>query len=145
MLRLTVLLLACLYAIFVIWGAPMPADTEVTRSAPMNSLSDLVATARLDPSVVPATPLEQIPEPAATVKPAAAPVPAITATDVRVVTGDRVNLRVAPSAQSAIVGGVSRGDPAEVVLDDGTSWVRIRTQEGLEAWIFGRFLSEGPT
>lgn len=146
MLRLTVLLLACLYAAFAIWGTPLPANVEVTRSAPMNSLPDLVAPSRLDPAVAQpvgsTVPSGQIPEPAAVVKPVA---PVSPAPETRVVTGDRVNLRSDASSRSAIVGSLSRGDTAEIMLDNGTSWVRIRTQAGLEAWIFARFLAEAPT
>jgi uncharacterized protein YgiM (DUF1202 family) len=60
------------------------------------------------------------------------------------VTGSRVNLRSGPSTNSAIVGGVSAGDRAEILSDPGASWVHIRTERGLEAWIYSRFLSETP-
>lgn len=161
MFRLTAVLLAGLYAAFVIWGGDAPvSDVPVTRAEAVPAAtpgpiprpprdtsagSDLTEQEAIEIALAAATQDVATAEPAVTPPaPTAAEAEAVEDTGLWYVTGTRVNLRSAPSSSAPIVGGVSIGDRAEVLSDPGASWVRIRTERGLEAWIFARFLSETP-
>ena len=164
MFRLTAVLLAGIYATLVIWGDRPQGDVAVTRAgttspaipvmgaavasddpAPeQDDLSDLTpreaVQAALKAGETQAAPAEPAAPPAVSGEAAAPEEQA----DLWHVTGTRVNLRSGPSTNAAVVGGISLGDRAQVLSDPGASWVRIRTEQGLEAWIYGRFLSETP-
>lgn len=57
------------------------------------------------------------------------------------VTGDSVNLREGPSTSNGVIGRVSLGQPAEVLSDTSGDWIRIRTADGTDGWIYGKYLS----
>ena len=162
MFRLTAVLLAGLYATMVIWGEAPDSDVAVTRADSMSpavaglgaapvaaqdrssgpdDLSALTEREAVEVALEAAgTPTEPVEAPAAA--PAASEEEPDA--DLWYVTGARVNLRSGPSSSAAIIGGVSLGDRAELLSDPEASWIRIRTERGLEAWIFGRYLSETP-
>ena len=161
MFRLTAVLLAGIYATMVIWGEPPEGDVAVTRAETISPAVPLLgaAVASSDPApkqddlsalsareaVQVALEATQAPEaPATPPAPRAAPDDEEEETDLWYVTGSRVSLRSGPSSNAAIVGGVSLGDRAEVLSDSDSSWIHIRTEQGLEAWIYGRYLSETP-
>lgn len=164
MFRLTAVLLAGLYVTYAVWGEPPETDVPVARAETLAqavpalaqepaaqaseapAITDLseqeavtVALAAAGAEVVPAETAAAPAEAAASETPAQA-----EESTLWYVTGTRVNLRSGPSSNSDVVGGVTVGDRAEVLSDPAASWVRIRTERGLEAWIFGRFLSETP-
>lgn len=165
MFRLTAVLLAGLYVTYAIWGKPPESDVSVARADTLQqavpalaqgsaaqtstpkappAAAELSAAEALDVALAAAT-TDVVPTEAAAAAATAdaAPTEAEDST-LWYVTGTRVNLRSGPSSNSSIVGGVTLGDRAEVLSDPAASWVRIRTERGLEAWIFGRFLSETP-
>jgi uncharacterized protein YgiM (DUF1202 family) len=158
MFRMTAALLLGLYAVFVIWGEPTPDDVAVARGETSPASAPVAVAAA--PSTSPETqaPLARISDrealrmalaagekTAARTMPATAEVPeAEGAPDLWYVTGSRVNLRAGPSSSTAIVGGVSLGDRAEILSDPAEPWTRIRTESGIEAWIFSRFIAETP-
>ena len=161
MLRLTALLVAALYATMVIWGGSPNRDVTVARAdSRPSTLPSLPPPPRpaTFPAREPRSELSGLSEQEALAMAMAAeaeplaPAPAPPVAEVRTeaepaaplwyVTGSRVNLRAGPSSDTAIVGGVSLGDRAEVLTDPTASWVRIRTERGIEAWIYSGFLSE---
>jgi uncharacterized protein YgiM (DUF1202 family) len=163
MFRLTAVLLAGLYATYAIWGQPPQSDVSVARSDTLSpTVPALVqggaaqASTAPDPADLSALSDEEALElalaateagpaqPEAQVQPPQAAEAGPDESPLWYVTGTRVNLRSGPSSSASVVGGVSLGDRAEILSDPADSWVRIRTQQGLEAWIFARFLSETP-
>ncbi len=159
MFRLTAVLLAGLYATMVIWGDPVDSEVSVTRAGASPAVP-VVASARTiapdrsareggraDVSAEEAVGMALAAGTQTTPKQAQGPerrAEAAPEIERWFVTGSRVNLRSGPSTSSAIVGGVSLGDRAEVLSDPSDSWTRIRTERGTEAWIYSRFLSETP-
>lgn len=63
-------------------------------------------------------------------------------TDIRQVTGNRVNMRAGPGTNYAVVAQLIRGDEAEVLIDDGTGWVQLRLQGGQTGWMADFLLSD---
>lgn len=121
-----------------------PPVVEITRADA--SLDDLpLAPARADPGAAPAEPLAPgaallalAPEMAAPLLPRPEAAAAVPAGDLRVVTGDDVNLREGPGTGFAVVGRMARGERAEVIeAVDG--WARVRLPSG-EGWMAERFL-----
>ena len=56
--------------------------------------------------------------------------------DLRVVTGDRVNMRAGPSTEFGVITQLVRGQEAEVLQDPGTGWVEIRVSgSGEVGWM----------
>ncbi|MDA0963193.1 MAG: SH3 domain-containing protein, partial [Proteobacteria bacterium] len=50
--------------------------------------------------------------------------------DMRMVTGNRVNMRSGPGTNFGVMGSLVRGDEVEVISDDGAGWVKLRTRDG---------------
>ena len=163
MFRLTAVLLACLYAAMSIWGDPPRDDVVVTRagsfspalaglgtaaSASADAKDGLVGLSEAEAVEMALAAGEKreeevlVEEVAATAEPE--PEPEQDEGRFVYVTGSGVNLRRGPTTNSAVIGSVSRGDRAEPLSDLSDAWVRIRTEQGVEAWIYGRFLSETP-
>lgn len=77
----------------------------------------------------------------ATVAPAATVAETAPATDIRYVSGSRVNLRSGPGTANAVVGQLVLGQSAEV-LAETDNWFQIQTPDGATSgWIFGKFLT----
>lgn len=61
--------------------------------------------------------------------------------DYRIVTGNRVNLRAGPGTSYGVVTKLLRGDDVEVLQDDGTGWVKLRSFDGNQiGWMSESFL-----
>ena len=60
----------------------------------------------------------------------------------RVVTGSRVNMRRGPGTDHDVVGSLLRGAEVEVLDENETGWVKLRTLEGSNiGWMSGKFLT----
>lgn len=67
--------------------------------------------------------------------------PAVT--DIRAVSGNRVNVRGGPSTGFDVVNSLVRGDEVEVLEEDGAGWVRMRPLDGgTEGWIADFLLTD---
>lgn len=136
------------------------AEAAVTR-ADTSELEDLPAATAPDPvTVIPPENIATLTEPApvaepvaeavdaavqeAAAEPAAAPAadPAPAAgTDLRVVTGDRVNLREGPGTDFGAIDQLASGTIAEVIETGADGWVRIEVQgTGVSGWMSSDFL-----
>ena len=57
-------------------------------------------------------------------------------TDVRTVNGNRVNVRGGPGTNFDVIGKLVRGDSVEILQDDGTGWVLMRSLDtGAQGWL----------
>lgn len=64
--------------------------------------------------------------------------------DLRIVAGNRVNLRQGPSTTELVLQTVSKGVSAEVIAMNDDGWAQIRlTETGETGWMAARLLSEG--
>ncbi|WP_224823976.1 SH3 domain-containing protein [Cognatishimia sp. MH4019] len=68
--------------------------------------------------------------------------PDFVGTDIRQVTGNRVNVRSGPGTGFEVVAQAIRGDEAEVIIDDGTGWVQLRLAGGQTGWMADFLLSD---
>lgn len=55
--------------------------------------------------------------------------------DIRRVTGARVNMRSGPGTRFGLLASLSRGDEVEVISDEGTGWIKMRTKDGRVGWM----------
>lgn len=62
--------------------------------------------------------------------------------DMRVVTGNRVNMRSGPGTRFGVMGSLVRGDEVEVISDDGIGWVKLRTEDGRVGWMADSLLGQ---
>lgn len=63
-------------------------------------------------------------------------------TDIRQVTGNRVNVRGGPGTDFDVVAQAVLGDEVEVIIDDGTGWVQLRFEGGQTGWMADFLLSD---
>ncbi|MEQ6249043.1 SH3 domain-containing protein [Sulfitobacter sp. HNIBRBA3233] len=64
--------------------------------------------------------------------------------DVRIVSGNRVNVRGGPSTDYGVVGKLARGDEVRVIEDNGNGWVRMESLDtGEEGWMADFLLTSG--
>ena len=64
--------------------------------------------------------------------------------DIRTVTGNTVNVRGGPGTKYGVVSKLNRGDAVEVLLDDGSGWVKMRPLDGgAEGWMADFLLNGG--
>ncbi|MEX3316571.1 SH3 domain-containing protein [Sulfitobacter sp. PS-8MA] len=64
--------------------------------------------------------------------------------DIRTVTGNRVNVRRGPGTNFGIVGKLGAGDAVKVIEDNGAGWVRLRALDSNEmGWMAEFLLSAG--
>lgn len=124
-------------------SAPAP-EPEVTRTSGMGtSLADV---SNLSIVSFPAQNTQPEPEKVAAVI-ASDPVPAAvviaaSSIDYRLVTGTRVNLRSGPGTGFDVVAKLLRGDKVEVLQDEDSGWVRLRTLRGSDVgWMSDTFLA----
>ncbi|MEM6304855.1 MAG: SH3 domain-containing protein [Pseudomonadota bacterium] len=69
---------------------------------------------------------------------------ASVAGDIRTVTGDRVNVRGGPGTDFGVVFRLLEGDAVEVLEDNGSGWVRMRSVSGGdEGWMADWLLTAG--
>lgn len=82
------------------------------------------------------------PQPVATDPVAEPALPPAPAPDYWYVTGNRVNLRAAPSTSASVIGQVTYGQETTVLEENAEGWFRIETaRDGTTGYIFGKFLS----
>ncbi|HCI07612.1 SH3 domain-containing protein [Ascidiaceihabitans sp.] len=63
--------------------------------------------------------------------------------DVRIVSGDRVNVRSGPSTDYEVVGRLTRGVEVEVLDDNGDGWIEMRSLDGVTfGWMADFLLSD---
>ena len=62
-------------------------------------------------------------------------------TDIRLITGNRVNMRSGPGTSYDVVAQAILGDEAEVIFDDGSGWVQLRLAGGQTGWMADFLLS----
>jgi hypothetical protein len=63
--------------------------------------------------------------------------------DVRIVSGDRVNVRSGPSTDYEVVGRLTRGVEVEVLDDNGGGWIEMRSLDGVTfGWMADFLLSD---
>ena len=73
---------------------------------------------------------------AATVQSASLQTEVASGTDIRTVSGNRVNVRGGPGTDFNIVGKLVRGDAVEIIEDNGNGWVLMRSVEtGAQGWL----------
>ena len=66
-----------------------------------------------------------------------------SAQDVRIVSGDRVNVRGGPSTDYEVVGRRTRGVEVEVLDDNGGGWIEMRSLDGVTfGWMADFLLSD---
>lgn len=64
--------------------------------------------------------------------------------DMRIVSGDWVNMRNGPSTNDAVLDTLPRGTKAEVITLNGDGWAQIRLRDnGQVGWMAARLLSDG--
>lgn len=153
MIRLTLLLLAGLFATLQIGGR----DNGQTRFGLIEAEKEaaLVASAKPAPVVKPqpqtSTVSDQTVQVAFTpttrvVAPVVQPVaqPSLEpAGDVRYVSGRSVNVRGGPSTQDDVVGKLVRGDAVRVVFVEDNGWARVRVEgDGVDGYMSLDFLTD---
>lgn len=80
-------------------------------------------------------------EPPATVEPVAVTIP--DPVDIRLVAGDRVNMRDGPSTGFDVLDTLPRGTEAEVITVNGDGWAQIRLiNSGKSGWMAERLLEQ---
>ncbi|MBM4338631.1 MAG: hypothetical protein FJ110_03715 [Deltaproteobacteria bacterium] len=111
---------------------PKKEETPLPQAAP-----DIPA----KPSPPPAQPtLAESPK----VTPSTQPSPSLTS-PIRTtkIAWDSVNLRGGPGTNYKVIGNVKKGTPLSVFEEKG-SWLRVRLQDGSEAWVIKAATSEAP-
>ena len=64
--------------------------------------------------------------------------------DIRAVSGDRVNLREGPGTNYSVIDQLVRGDKVEVLQDEGEGWVKLRpVGGGTIGWMASFLLTDG--
>ncbi len=145
------------------------AEPQVARAQPLDTVAPAIAEAPAEPVKVaaivptqtetvnvqlasfnvdvPETELPKIdlskfeaPAPREPVQAVAAP--GFVGTDIRQVTGNRVNVRSGPGTGFEVVAQAIRGDEAEVIIDDGSGWVQLRLAGGQTGWMADFLLSD---
>lgn len=65
-------------------------------------------------------------------------------TDIRSVSGNRVNVRGGPSTNFGVVGRLNRGEEVRILEDNGNGWVRMQPVDGGESgWMADFLLTSG--
>lgn len=78
------------------------------------------------------------------VQPQPEPTETVLITDVRVVSGSRVNVRGGPGTSFQVVNKLVQGDEVEILEDNGSGWVLLRpVSGGPTGWMADFLLSEG--
>lgn len=115
-------------------------DASTAVALPETAIEDLVAAvaqpATPEPEAIPAQPVVEAA--AETVEPAADPLPVA---DLRVVIGDRVNLREGPGRDFGAIDQLAEGTVAEVLEVGENGWLRIQVQgTDMSGWMSADFL-----
>lgn len=155
LLRLSIILIAALWAGFLIWGAP----TAPTAQSDQNMRNGTTRTASVTNYAVPTilavdrptlaakqTTTRAAPLPILAVQIATAPTPPLDTAPAEelplfTVTGTRVNLRAGPSTDTDVVMSLSLGSVTEALGAENEGWIKIRDlNTGLSGYMSARFL-----
>lgn len=124
---------------------PAPEAVEVTRVAlNLTSVDDVLVSKQRPKVALPQQPVAQnasltveqggsvtiLPSLVAGVDPAQEVAPEPRFSDIRTVSGNRVNVRGGPGTGFGIVNKLQRGDEVVILEDDGSGWVRLRPVDG---------------
>ncbi len=110
-----------------------PTQQQDTAAVPQNAavITSSADTPAIIPSLIDPTDGASAPQTAA-------------ATDIRTVSGNRVNVRGGPGTDFGIVARLVRGDEVKVLQDDGNGWVRFETLNGeTDGWMADFLLTNG--
>ena len=147
MIRLTLLLLAGLFATLQIGGR----DGGQMRLGLIEGEKEAAVIAAAKPAAKPAPVVQTVevaftPSPRVVVpviEPAVQMVAPSVATDVRYVSGRSVNVRSGPSTRDDVVDRLVRGDAVTVVSVEDNGWARIRVEgDGIDGYMSLDYLAE---
>lgn len=98
-----------------------------------------------EPSAKPASPtvtpsVSESPKPVPPSQPVPSPVPPLRTTKI---VWDAVNLREGPGLNYKVIGSVKKGTPL-TILEDRGNWLRVRLEDGKEAWVSKAATSDAP-
>lgn len=114
--------------------------TNVTEAAEQTETTTTTAT------IIDSTETPQIilPSLIAPDQPTTTDVAAVSDSDIRTVSGNRVNVRGGPSTDYGIVSKLTRGETVKILEDNGDGWVRMQPLDGGEAgWMADFLLTSG--
>lgn len=151
MLRLSIILIAALWASFLIWGTPTDTISQSdpalrdqpprTVRVPIYSEPTIVSVDR--PTV---TAARAAPQPVLAIEVSAEPAAQQNTVPIEelplfTVTGTRVNLRTGPSTATDIVMSLSLGSVTEALGPESNGWIEIRDlNTGLSGYMSAQFL-----
>lgn len=160
MIRLTLLTLAALLAVLVIFGKPdpnaperpvaedqprpepeLPVEPEPEPEELAVPVVEVTAQAPRAEQRFPGPALRPSPEHQSGAEAAEtelAPEPGAT---VLYVTGNRVNFRAGPSTNNSVVGALLGGSPVEALGPETAGWINIRDAQGRVGYMSAQFLS----
>ena len=168
MIRLILLTLAGLIAVFMLWGDPgarraqreamaeqaaaAEAEAEAAAAAEATpegegepaSTEPIVAVEEQTPEQVqdyPGPPLRPSPEHEGQDDAAVAELSPADDGSILYVTGTRVNFRAGPSTSDAVIGALNGGSPVEALGEPSGGWVNIRDAQGRSGYMSADFLS----
>lgn len=161
MLRLLVLLSACLFLVMLIGGrdygqmrpglaaAYVKASEPVivmAQPAPEPAAPPVVQVAyAAEPEMPLVLPLVKPDQSVATDAVQAIAEPAEPAGEIRYISAGSVNVREGPSTEYPVVGRLTRGEAALVIWTEDNGWARISIEgDGLTGYVAGQFLSPAP-
>lgn len=125
---------------------PSAASVEVAAAVPDEAETANVQLASFNADVedaeLPKIDLSKFETPAPRDPVATAAAPTFTDTEIRQVTGNRVNVRSGPGTGFEVVAQAIRGDEAEIIVDDGSGWVQLRLVGGQTGWMADFLLSD---
>jgi uncharacterized protein YgiM (DUF1202 family) len=117
-------------------GAAEAATAEVATPAPQPATTAQILDSTETPQII-------LPSLIATTDDASGN-DAIFASDIRSVSGNRVNVRGGPSTNYGVVGKLTRGAEVRILEDNGDGWVRMQPVDGGEAgWMADFLLTSG--
>lgn len=168
MVRLLLMILACLLAIWAVMTAvepgrhqpdapdpapETPAHIEAEPARPAPEIDGTPTASELAPDAEGTGAVQRMPGPALlpspqypdTIAPGAAPEPeteaVADAAGQRRVTASRVNLRGGPGTDHAVVGAATQGMLVTPLAPEEGGWQHVRTESGAEGWLSAQFLS----
>lgn len=161
MIRLTILTVLGLFAVWIVLGEPEPGV-----SAPPAERQTVAVEPATEPepkpeapieAVVPAAAVAQTPEqvqtfPGPALRPSpeyagqtetAEPTPTaeLAGAQILYVTGSKVNFRAGPSTSDRVIGALLLGSPVEALGQSEGGWMHLRDAQGREGYMSGQFLS----
>ena len=151
MLRLSIILIATLWAGFLIWGTPSETTPQSGQnlsdralraaSVPIYSEPTILSVDRPTPTTARAAPPAVLAVQIATEPTSPEKIVPTEELPLLTVTGSRVNLRTGPSTQTDIVMSLSLGSVTEALSPEKDGWTEIRDlNTGLSGYMSAQFL-----